>query len=294
MTSSRDGPRAGMTLIELLIALALIGVMLALLVPAVQQVRAVARMAGCRSNLRQVGIATANYLSVYQTFPGGRESSVGCLYALLPFMDQQPVFQRAEAIFDPKSRSASIPAIAAYKCPDDPTTQSSDVASYLVNKGLLPAVGPVRGFVFEPVRQAAVIDGFSHTAFCSESITNAWRPRYLLLETAPPLRRTRDELRQLSVRCAASLGTLPPHSIGGRSPSVLAAVDGYNHLLPPNMPPCLFTPYPVDVKPPVGGHPGGLNVLYADGSVRFTSDNIDRETWWSLGTIDARDLASDG
>jgi prepilin-type processing-associated H-X9-DG protein len=279
-----------MSVVETLVSLAIVALLIALLLPAVQRGRAVARLASCRSNLRQIGVATNAYVDTFGRFPGGIGSSAGCLFSLLPFIEQAPVFAQAQQVHDPAARSASIPVIPAYLCPDDPTTKPGDVTSYLPNKGLLRAVGRVRGFVFESVRPADVTDGLSQSAHISESVRNDWHRTYSLPQPPVPLLHSRAEIRALCDQCASSVGTANLQALGGDSSSVLASVAGYNHLLPPNSPGCDFLPLPIDVRPPVSGHSSGVSVLFADGSVHFASSAIDRDVWWNLGTIDSGDI----
>ena len=95
----------GFTLIELLVVIAIIAVLIALLLPAVQQAREAARRTQCKNNLKQYGLALANYHDVYLMFPiGGTSTAAGscCGYPpnlgfqprLLPFMDQAPLFNQ--------------------------------------------------------------------------------------------------------------------------------------------------------------------------------------------------------
>ncbi len=96
--------RSGFTLIELLVVIAIIAVLIALLLPAVQQAREAARRSQCKNNLKQIGLALANYESTFQVFPFGKGLSYAApapVYArwsvhsmILPYMDQQPLYNQ--------------------------------------------------------------------------------------------------------------------------------------------------------------------------------------------------------
>jgi prepilin-type N-terminal cleavage/methylation domain-containing protein/prepilin-type processing-associated H-X9-DG protein len=279
--------RGGFTIVELLAALAVIGLLLALLLPAVQQSRAAARRVHCQSNLRQIGIAVHSYLDVYRDFPGAINTSGGCLYALLPFVEQGPLFARTEAIDDFAARKQLIPHVAVYLCPDDPVAESQDPASYLINKGLFRVVGPVHGFLYDPVRPAEVTDGLSQTAFMSEWVSQTAVPYWQISTLTLPLPKSRSEIEALAQQCAASsgIGSLPTWP-GAFSGHVISVSSGYNHLLPPNSNICRFQPLPADCVPARSLHSGGANVLHADGHARFVSEAIDRIAWLNQGTID--------
>jgi prepilin-type N-terminal cleavage/methylation domain-containing protein/prepilin-type processing-associated H-X9-DG protein len=87
--------RRGFTLVELLVVIAIIGVLVALLLPAVQSAREAARRAQCSNNLKQIGLGVHNYLDTYRVMPAGNYHSVfgSWLVHLLPYVEQQSLHQ---------------------------------------------------------------------------------------------------------------------------------------------------------------------------------------------------------
>jgi prepilin-type processing-associated H-X9-DG protein len=93
----------------------------------------------------------------------------------------------------------------------------------------------------------------------------------------------------------AAFGTLAPPNgniwLAG-NPSCCLLWDSYNHFMPPNSAGCVSTTDPnsggygtlPDAMPPSSNHPGGVNVVFADGSVRFIKDSVNIQAWWALGT----------
>src|SRR5437868_5977630 len=82
--------RNGFTLVELLVVIAIIGVLVALLLPAVQTARESSRRSQCANNIKQIGLAVANYESTHRAMPPGNYHSVfgSWLVHILPYMEQ--------------------------------------------------------------------------------------------------------------------------------------------------------------------------------------------------------------
>ena len=142
----------GFTLIELLAVIAIIGVVTALLLPAVQQAREAARRSSCQNNLKQMGLAVQNYHSAFNQFPSGmlnwltppgqlpnppKNRAVSLFCSLLPYLDQGPLAENWDYsnTFNNviKQRTATI--LTVLVCP-------SDVMAYPINESTPTSVVP--------------------------------------------------------------------------------------------------------------------------------------------------------
>ena len=125
----------GFTLVEVLVAIFIIAILIALLLPAVQAAREAARKAQCGNNLKQIGLALHNYHGVYEVFPYGESDRHTYAAALLPYIEQDNVYQLGLAglttgpSWHPAGEYGSYRVrgnvIRTYLCPSDPTEPSN-------------------------------------------------------------------------------------------------------------------------------------------------------------------------
>jgi prepilin-type N-terminal cleavage/methylation domain-containing protein/prepilin-type processing-associated H-X9-DG protein len=143
--------RRGFTLIELLVVVAIIGVLVALLLPAVQRAREAAQKAQCQNNLKQMGVALHTFNDFYRHFPSGGEGNIGGYFPdytkknltyfdlhsvftmLLPFVEHEDVYNQFDLRYAyndpvaPKNIAAAQNVIPSYLCPSNPIRPSTGV-----------------------------------------------------------------------------------------------------------------------------------------------------------------------
>jgi prepilin-type N-terminal cleavage/methylation domain-containing protein len=135
--TSSSGKRSAFTLVELLVVIAIIGILIALLLPAVQAAREAARRVQCLNNLKQFGLAAHNHHGAKKSFPLGMEMMDGLNNAkatffvrLLPFMEETSLYSKWDfsnpannVTADPLTSRAATP-ISDFVCPSDQFTEN--------------------------------------------------------------------------------------------------------------------------------------------------------------------------
>ncbi len=317
----RHGDRLGITIPEVLVIIAILALLLLLLLPAVQQTRESARRVGCVSNMRQFGMAVQNYESTHKKFPG---CFSGWTEAVLPYMEHKQLFNRIvdfkeERITLDDLRSAAVPV---YFCPSDPVAvdQKGWAPSYFMNDGYWPVENHYNGFlrVFEGVsleddwtkcrqtRPADIIDGLSNTAAIAEKLVvppSSYFQQAGACSNNPQvwIRIIREtnmvrDLDEFARRCAEE--PITPARSYFSEPSDLAfyGLHQYTHEVPPNRNSCTngfhSGPAYFGATTATSLHPGGINLLFADGAVRFLSDSIDTHVWRALGSRNGREVVN--
>ena len=288
----RNRDRVGFTLVELLVVIAIIGILIALLLPAVQAAREAARRSQCSNNIKQIVLAVHNYHDTNKIFPMGHGTAnwqqtgyfMFCWTArILPFIEMDPLYQQMDFsvgynYVHPTNNAAMKTTVPAFQCPSQ-----ADLPSYVTCCGGIPGVEDAaaasysavttnivvsRGdpwpddatgiiYTLSDVRMRDVKDGTSNTLAIGENYSD-----YDIDH--------KDWLASLgSQYCPSSKCYI------GRMwalQNFVTTGHGINHHVPYNS---------AGVE---SFHPGGAQFGLVDGSVRFISETIDQLTLEALST----------
>lgn len=299
--------RRGFTLVELLVVIAIIALLIAILLPAVQQTREAARRTQCKNNLKQIGLALHNYHEAYGCFPfgqGGTGGKYSAMSQLLPYLEQAPLYGRTNFSLpytDTSNNSIRLSEIPGFRCPSDfvnPLSATGGATNYMANKGSgivwLTATGPNAGlpapngvfYAGSCVKIRDILDGTSNTASFSERVladgSNGIISPIADVFFSPMAPTTADQAVQLC-------DSVDITNLANQFPLYMGApwVDGqhtYLHTNVPNARSCGFFTVLRASMPPSSRHEGGVHVQLCDGSVRFVNESINLDLWRSVGT----------
>jgi prepilin-type processing-associated H-X9-DG protein/prepilin-type N-terminal cleavage/methylation domain-containing protein len=287
--------RPGLTAIELLVVVAIIGVLVALLLPAVQMAREAARRAQCAANLHQIGVAFSHRVSRSGGTPRG-------LAGLLNQLEQTALAELPRDTTD-TGQTARATTLSVFLCPSDPGPPGPGAgggANYAGNGGVgFTPTGRVRNGAFgASINDFA--DGLSNTAAVSEWLRGSGDPQ------------VRDPKRSVFATPDRLIGPADLDRFGsechGLEPQLAQVAplgkgmdwtrDGfgytlYNHVLGINDHACTNGGLVEQGAWTVGSaHPSGANVLFADGHVSFVKDSIVLNAWRALGTRNGGEVVS--
>jgi prepilin-type N-terminal cleavage/methylation domain-containing protein len=300
--------RPGFTLVELLVVIAIIGVLVALLLPAVQAAREAARRIRCGNNMKQMGLALHNYHDTYLAIPiadvNGTSTPVSAHARLLPFLEQNNVFALVDFTV-PYNHANNLAArntiVPTFICPSDPSQLPTAVGgrnNYYWNAGNgvvmydSGATGqpPSNGLVYHSklFRFADIIDGLSGTAAFAEKLTgdgsNGISSKTDTFQPGTYPNNADEAMQQCNAVNVTDLSKQGYSNVGGPWLQQYHSTNQYNHVLPPNGRSCMYPPGRIATTSN-SQHPGGVQITLCDGSVRFVSATINLATWRNLGSI---------
>lgn len=302
---STENLRAGFTLIELLVVIAVIAVLVALLLPAVQQVREAARRMSCRNNLKQIVLAAHNYESAYTVLPPRRILSRGNRRgwgpSILPFVDQDSL--QAEYNFDrdfyaPENAEVIRKPLQIFMCPSAPGPRLVTVIqSGVTSEG-------IAGDYFGP-------NSFRSSLYGESTLSG--NNRITAMDDLPRTRRFQDITDGLvnTMFITEQAGRADFYILGQRQDSNAGLSQATSWGSWPSYQVFQMQVFGSDgiTRDGLGGactincnnsqgvysfHPGGANAAFVDGSVHTLSESIDANVLFGLVTINGEETVESG
>lgn len=308
--SYRSDMRCGVTLIEVLVVVAIVGLLSAIIIPAVQAARAVAAKGSCANNLRQLGLAILSYeVSVGCLPPEGTGRGFSMHAALLPFLGGKSIYNSinfSSQSFLPGDDNAT--ALSAtpqvFLCPADRLGGGAKGRiNYPGNRGTGDPKAPYDGAFtasrLMPLKFSSFTDGTSNTALLCEWLVgfdDGIRRSTLrsVLKTSEFFNFSQHDQFAASCRGLDSASVPLNHSFKGRN-WLLGDVgcSHYNHALTPNRNTCTNrTSIQDGAWTPGSLHHQGVNLLALDGHSVFLKNTISVEVWRALATRSGGELNS--
>ncbi|QDU58063.1 DUF1559 domain-containing protein [Aeoliella mucimassa] len=318
----RHPPRQAFTLVELLVVIAIIGILVALLLPAVQAARESARRSQCVNNLKQLGLALHNYESTNKVLPSLHNYFTPTA-TLLPYCEQSQLadlfdFTENPTSSDPRVIQAAATVIPMFLCPSDSEPATHQVeesgatyewagANYGINgssgvgtsQNCDPFGSKTDGlcYVDSKLRMARVSDGLSNTLAFTESLRGPCDEAPS--DTTPDVQRY---VATLGLAVDSLIPTADSAELNGPD-SAISAASAWNSMrfcnwfkmdripgtimvgrFPPNSAIPDLGARRIRIQAARSNHPGGVNACFADGSVRFASDDTNYLVWQSYWT----------
>jgi prepilin-type N-terminal cleavage/methylation domain-containing protein/prepilin-type processing-associated H-X9-DG protein len=307
--------RIGFTLVELLVCIAIIGILVALLLPAIQAAREASRRASCINNLKQIGLALHSYEASHKHFPPGRGDPLPGVFSafayLLPYMEEQSLMGRValdqppttynigSTIYDGTiNEPAARTRLPVLICPSDSangkiTESIFGTSNYAANAGSGTVdMGNLKGadgvfFTGSHVAFKDIVDGASHTAAFGERVLGTGGVTSMAVSADPS--HYMLELTAGSDPTTANCNSAAGDTFTERGAKWILGNYGntlYDHYYGPNARDldCMNIQQQKALLAARSSHPGGVNGLRCDGSAEFTANVVDLPLWRATAT----------
>jgi prepilin-type N-terminal cleavage/methylation domain-containing protein len=294
--------RIGFTLVELLVVIAIIGILVALLLPAVQAAREAARRSQCTNKLKQLSLAVQNYAATYRGelppgSPGPGEH--GTFTYLLPYIEQQTLYDRIDLekkTYNARNDPMRMEIVDAYVCPNyslEPIIRSDPSASKV---GALTTYQGVGGAFVEQYQERDVSPAYGALA---RNGAFRWgkKPRKLR-EVTDGLSNTLLFGEFIHTDRLPGLYSELPGNVRPWMGSPILANDKVSYefkvvALAPNTPiDREADEWPFNHLPFTSLHPGGVLFGLMDGSVQFVVDGVSLDAFKFASTVDGQEIYS--
>lgn len=228
------------TLVELLVVIAIIGILISILLPAVQAARELARSQSCQNHVLQLVLAVHNYEAGHGSFPVGTKDAAGPIQnapkgdhhnwigAILPYFEQQALARNIDftkSVYDPANLPARKYQINLLMCPSDVWRPVSGSAAYAGchHDAEAPIDADNNGaFVLNTViRRRDISDGLGYTLFIGEKLPDAWELGWLsgtratLRNTGTPLNAFRNSQHRAGNGAVFPMSSQPMSAMPG-------------------------------------------------------------------------------
>lgn len=319
----RQSPtRSGFTLVELLVVIAIIGILVALLLPAIQAAREAARRSQCTNNLKQIGVAAQNYAAVHKALPMGYGRSVdhvrqsvgfikeGLFTDLLRYMEEPATYDKVDFAYFSKGRQyhqdpARDAPIAAFICPDWPDARVT-LSAPAGSEFQLGAVCTYAG-VGGAVQSSG--EKLIPSSFGPIPDNGAFTVTQATVNSTLTLIGVRRKLAQITdgqsnsfmigeyVHRNCQFGMFKEEPPGNMRPWYLSGYQDapYSYKILENPPNICVSRNDIQFNYlPMGSfHPGTTQFVKVDGSVHIIADNIDLKLYKNLATVRGGEVITD-
>lgn len=296
--------RRGITLVELTVVIAILGLLLSLAAVAILNSRSSSRVLVCKNHMRNIGIATTAFADARKHFPYSRHGKPRFLglALLLPGLEQSATLDQMYAAAP--GTLTEFPALHIFRCPDDAQDNLYPYVNYLPCGGRTYQADKPNTIGYYKIDSAKEVkDGLSNTVFYSERLTMGYdwpREPEISLRYPTMVREFFMSESEFDAQCIRNAQSLDPSYFGPTPLAITLAQYPFGTKYLPNAPSCV--PNGSGLHPPdlqvweiqsiavSSLHSKFCQVVLGDASVKSISQDVSAEVWQAMGTVAGGEL----